>query len=146
MTSGIPDDIPQVDPGKGSIELGKDSKDKSNAFDIFWKEYPKKIGKQLALISFNKINPNKTLLKVILKDIETKKKSEQWLKDNGKFIQYPASYLNQQRWEDEDKGNEPVKKPYYKGDPLYGEPYSRTIKVKGEIKQFAGREDEIEWK
>ena len=37
----------------------------------------------------------------ILTALNWQKKSEQWLKDNGQFIPYPATYLNQRRWEDE---------------------------------------------
>ena len=28
-------------------------------------------------------------------------KSTDWTKDNGQFIPYPTTYLNQRRWEDE---------------------------------------------
>lgn len=71
-------------------------------FDQFWKEYPRKVAKSVALGAFNKLNINSGLLKIILGDIKKKKKSEQWLKDNGQYIPYPSTYLNQKRWEDEE--------------------------------------------
>jgi hypothetical protein len=33
--------------------------------------------------------------------IEAGKKSEDWIKSDGQFIPYPATWLNGKRWEDE---------------------------------------------
>jgi hypothetical protein len=33
--------------------------------------------------------------------LEAQKKQEDWRKDGGKFIPYPATYLRQERWDDE---------------------------------------------
>lgn len=48
-----------------------------------------------------KINPSLELFEKILKALEMVKQTEQWKKDNGKFIPYPATWLNQERWTDE---------------------------------------------
>lgn len=88
--------------------------DKKNTFDQFYFAYPRKVQKSVALKSWIKLNPDNSLLEVILKDIAKKKKTDQWKKDNGKFIQYPATYLNQKRWEDEDDN-----KPNFK-EEIYG--------------------------
>ena len=37
------------------------------------------------------------------------KQTEQWKKDNGKFIPYPATWLNQERWTDEIKMMQDIK-------------------------------------
>ena len=37
----------------------------------------------------------------ILKAIEVAKQSEQWQKENGKFIPFPATWLDSERWLDE---------------------------------------------
>lgn len=37
----------------------------------------------------------------MLKAIEVQKKSDQWQRDNGQYIPYPATWLNGRRWEDE---------------------------------------------
>ena len=37
----------------------------------------------------------------MIKQIERLKDTEQWQKDDGKFIPYPATWLNGRRWEDE---------------------------------------------
>ncbi len=71
------------------------------SFEVFWKEYPKKIGKGYAKKIWEKIKPDDALLKVILGKIAEFKNSEQWKKDQGQFIPHPATWLNQGRWEDE---------------------------------------------
>lgn len=71
------------------------------SFDTFWKSYPKKVAKQEAIKAFTKLNPDDNLLGVMLKSIDAFKKSEAWIKDGGKFIPHPASWLNGRRWEDE---------------------------------------------
>lgn len=70
------------------------------AFETFWRAYPKRKGKDAALTSFKR---KKCALKieVILKALELQKQSEQWEKQGGQFIPYPATWLNQGRWEDE---------------------------------------------
>lgn len=70
-------------------------------FEKFWSIYPRKAGKGKARDSFRKISPNSELLEKILKAVEQQKKSEQWEKDNGKYIPNPATWLNQGRWDDE---------------------------------------------
>lgn len=70
-------------------------------FDKFWQAYPKKVSKKQAQKSWKKINPSLELFEKILKALEMVKQTEQWKKDNGKFIPYPATWLNQERWTDE---------------------------------------------
>lgn len=84
-------------------ENSKKEKPISVFFEKFWNSYPKKKSKPAALKALKKLNPSQSLLDTILKDIETKKQSEEWIKQNGQFIPYPATYLNQRRWEDEDE-------------------------------------------
>lgn len=72
--------------------------EKETSFDVFWKAYPKKVGKDAAKKSFAKV---KLDISVLLEAIEKQKKSEQWTKDGGQYIPNPATWLNQGRWEDE---------------------------------------------
>lgn len=67
-------------------------------FDTFWSNYPRKIGKGFARKSWLKLKPD---LKIVLEAVEKQKQSRQWESDNGKFIPHPATWLNQERWEDE---------------------------------------------
>lgn len=70
------------------------------AFARFWSAYPKKTAKQSAYKAWIKLKPDKELTEKILSALERHKKSVQWLKDNGQFIPYPATWLNGKRWED----------------------------------------------
>ena len=78
-------------------------------FDKFWQAYPKKVSKKQAQKSWKKINPSLELFEKILKALEIVKQTEQWEKDNGKFIPYPATWLNQERWTDEIKMMQDIK-------------------------------------
>lgn len=91
-------------------------------FDKFWQAYPKKVSKKQAQKSWKKINPSLELFEKILKALEMVKQTEQWKKDNGKFIPYPATWLNQERWADEIKmmqNIKPVIEPKIKIKPVY---------------------------
>lgn len=70
-------------------------------FDRFWKMYPRKTAKPVALKSFQKLNPDDATLEAILRALEIQRGWEQWCKDDGKYIPHPAKWLNQRQWEDE---------------------------------------------
>jgi hypothetical protein len=78
-------------------------------FDIFWKSYPKKLGKGDAEKIWKKIKPTSALVEQMLQAIELQKLSTQWTKDGGQFIPYPATWLNQKRWEDEPTTVDPIR-------------------------------------
>ena len=83
-------------------ELEKD-KDKEDIypFDEFWKAYPKKKAKEAARKAWVKLKPDEALGKEIIQAVIKSAKTKDWLKENGKYIPYPATYLNGKRWEDE---------------------------------------------
>jgi phage replication O-like protein O len=87
-------------------------------FEMFWKVYPKKLAKGAAEKSFNKLNPDEQLMKTITSAIERAKKSDQWTEENGKFIPYPVTWLNQRRWEDEYEGGPYVRTGIDKQVPI----------------------------
>ena len=70
-------------------------------FDVFWSEYPKKMNKSTAVKAWAKLKPDSELLNKIMEGLARWKQSESWQRDNGRFIPYPASWLNGRRWEDE---------------------------------------------
>ena len=72
-------------------------------FISFWSEYPKRVAKPSAVKAFQKAM-KKTDLPTILIAIRKYKKTDQWRKDKGQFIPNPATWLNQERWEDETGG------------------------------------------
>lgn len=69
-----------------------------DAFETFWKAYPRKVGKDAARRAFAKV---KVPVETLVAAVEAQKASSQWTKDNGQFIPNPATWLNQGRWEDE---------------------------------------------
>ena len=69
-------------------------------FNIFWKLYPNKKAKQTALKAWKKIKPGKELFDRIIEAVERQKTSEDWTKENGKYIPHPATWLNGGRWDD----------------------------------------------
>ena len=70
-------------------------------FDKFWSLYPKKKAKEAARKAWEKLKLTNALATMILADVEAKKRTQDWKKDGGKYIPYPATYLNGKRWEDE---------------------------------------------
>jgi uncharacterized protein YdaU (DUF1376 family) len=78
-------------PKGGVVDVG---------FENFWNAYPRKICRTKAEVSWGKLKPNAELQSKILDAVKAQCKSEQWKKDNGQFIPYPATWLNQERWSD----------------------------------------------
>lgn len=66
-------------------------------FGMFWKSYPKKKGKGAARKAWMKHKPPDK----IHKTLEAYKRTEQWKKDGGQYIPYPATFINEGRWDDE---------------------------------------------
>lgn len=97
------DPIPQkVKENNTSINNNPRNPQEGDArFDAFWKAYPHKMDKQKAVKSFRKLKVDDELLKVILAALEKQKRSPQWNEDEGRYIPYPATWLNNRRWEAE---------------------------------------------
>jgi hypothetical protein len=70
-------------------------------FEAFWKDYPRKVGKGRAIAIWKRLGSKRPPLLDLTAAIVRAKQSEQWTKDNGKYIPYPATWLSQQRWLDE---------------------------------------------
>lgn len=94
---------PSSDPRGTSVSVSVSDtvsvsdKEYTDNFEKFWEVYPKKVGKKEASRAFKKV---KEPLNVLLDAIEEQKLSEQWSKENGRFIPNPATWLNQGRWDD----------------------------------------------
>lgn len=46
----------------------------------------------------------------MMSSLEQFRGSKDWLKDNGQYIPYPSTWLNQKRWEDENIAQDNSKK------------------------------------
>lgn len=73
----------------------------SDGFEQFWAAYPAKKAKPNAVKAWAKLQPDERMQAEILVAIERGRASEEWARDRGRFIPYPATWLNQRRWEDE---------------------------------------------
>lgn len=68
-------------------------------FDEFWKVYPRKVNKRRSSQSWKKIKPSE--VPAILSSVEEWKKTDQWSRDGGRYIPYPATFLNDRRWDEQ---------------------------------------------
>jgi hypothetical protein len=92
------------DDKKASKKKSKEKKaiEYTEPFLRFWDAYPKKVGKGAAAKSWNdKIEKPDQTVHQILDALEWQKRSHDWTRDEGRYIPYPSTYLNQRRWEDE---------------------------------------------
>lgn len=89
-----------IDDDRVSVSVPKKSLQEER-FDEFWKAYPRKSNKGGARKAWKKLSPDKELFAKIMAALEIAKKCEQWTKDRGQFIPYPATWLNQERWDDD---------------------------------------------
>lgn len=70
-------------------------------FDEFWKKYPKKKSKGQAEKTWKNMKPDTVLVQEIMSGLEKAIASYDWKKEGGKFIPYPATWLNAKGWLDE---------------------------------------------
>jgi uncharacterized protein YdaU (DUF1376 family) len=66
-------------------------------FDIFWKQYPRKVARPNAIKSWLKIKPDDVVLKKMLDAIN----HQGLVGREMQFVPHPATWLNAKRWEDE---------------------------------------------
>ena len=95
------DNNPPVVPPEGDEAEPAPKDPKVIGFDEFWQSYPHKVGKKAALSAWKKLKPNAGLRVKIMESLETQKSSQQWRRENGRYIPNPATWLNQGRWDDQ---------------------------------------------
>ena len=88
--------VEQIDTSPDSRKAKTD-----DLFSVFWHEYPKKVSKPDALKAWKKLKPDSGLLQEILSGLSRWKESDQWNRDGGQYIPYPATWLNKREWEDD---------------------------------------------
>ncbi len=84
---------------KPSLKRQEPSAKVEEIFERFYEAYPKKVAKPMAKKAFKIVSAHK-YIELILLDVESRKVTEAWKKDEGQYIPNPATYLNQRRWED----------------------------------------------
>lgn len=75
--------------------------DEGPGFAEFYAAYPRKVERDKAARSWNDIGPDEDLRAKILADVRRRLQSDDWRKENGKYIPHPATFLNNRRWTDE---------------------------------------------
>lgn len=78
------------------IQQSNNNKDIYGDFEKFWEAYPKKINKKDAMKAFQKVKEN---VDVLVKAVNEQKNSQQWTKNGGQFIPYPATWLRGEQWQ-----------------------------------------------
>lgn len=95
----------QSKPDQGDQPPNPQTEAKADAqtrrFAEFWKAYPKKVGKKAAEKSWQKLKPDAELFERIMQAVTAAKGSDQWNRENGRFIPNPSTWINQGRWDDE---------------------------------------------
>jgi hypothetical protein len=69
-------------------------------FVAFWDAYPRKAGKPEALKAWRRVG-SPAALAAIQAALAWQRRDPEWLREAGRFIPHPTTYLNQRRWEDE---------------------------------------------
>lgn len=69
-------------------------------FESFWEAYPRKKAKDRAKRAWDKRRPTDALLTIMLTAVAEQQRSAEWLKEGGKWIPHPATWLNDARWTD----------------------------------------------
>ena len=72
-----------------------------DGFAEFYAAYPRHVARADAATAFRKQGLSPADLPVLLAAVAAQQRQEDWLKESGKFIPYPASWLNGRRWTDE---------------------------------------------
>ena len=83
------------------VSGGHTINDRTAGFDLFWSAYPRKEGKGKCRAWWKRQKPDAALVSAMLAKIEQAKQTKKWTDDGGKYIPMPATWLHEERWEDE---------------------------------------------
>ncbi len=77
-------------------------------FEVFWQLYPNKRSREAAARAWKKLAPSAALAETVLAALADQMVSDEWRREGGRFIPFPAKWLNGKRWEDQLAANETV--------------------------------------
>ena len=86
----------QSDAPETETEKRQSRDRRARDFQTFYDAYPKKKAPGDAEKAFAKVDAP---IEVLIAAIGEQRKSEDWTKDGGRYIPYPATWLNQRQWE-----------------------------------------------
>lgn len=82
-------------------ERREEAEESARRFDEFWAVYPRKVAKPDALQVWNRLKLGNGEFTKVMAGLTRYLTSEQWTKDDGRFIPHPATWLNKRRFDDE---------------------------------------------
>lgn len=71
-------------------------------FERWWAEYPRKSAKRKALDWWLRRKPDDQLTDTMIAAVRTQRTTPSWTKDGGQYIPLPTTWLNGERWQDQD--------------------------------------------
>lgn len=84
---------------KNKSENSAGQKGANHDFERFWSAYPRKVGKKDAQKAFQNAH-NCPKIDDLLVALVRQGGTQQWIKEGGRFIPHPATWLRQGRWDD----------------------------------------------
>lgn len=70
-------------------------------FEEWYSIYPRKSARGAAEKAWASLNPADELIDTMIRAVAVQAQTQDWQKDGGSFIPYPATWINQKRWMDE---------------------------------------------
>lgn len=84
------------------LEKRREETEKSaRAFEAFYAAYPKRVAKPDARKAWTALSLQNGDVEKLMTALEAAKASEQWTRENGKYIPHPHRWLSKRRFEDE---------------------------------------------
>lgn len=75
-------------------------------FDEFWKLYPNRKNKKGSKAKFLKLTKDKNFdFDLIMSQLQKQVNHVDWIKDNGRYVPLPTTWLNNEKWNDEINDN-----------------------------------------
>lgn len=71
------------------------------SFNKFWTDYPRKVAKPAAARAWSRLNPTPELVEKIMNSVAAQTRSPEWQRDGGRYVPHPATWLGNERWNDE---------------------------------------------
>lgn len=85
---------------------------KTDLFDRFYAEYPRKVGKDAARKAFAKRSVDDVMLVAMVAAISRQGLAEKCARGESQFVPHPATWLNEGRWQDEEGAPAPAERDF----------------------------------